>query len=177
MNPEWQTEFRQRMAAFKSNQIDSDKVAISIKVRATTGCFHQEHSPNAYELIHSYQSSVQITDASIEEHESGPEVLAWIAMTTAGISFSAAVINLVAAIIKARSEGIRRGDRPSGSLELIVRGHSAKDAYFEETVLHIPSGHPVGPKEVEKVLLKALAGRVAKKPAKTKRKQPKKLKN
>jgi hypothetical protein len=176
MNPDWQTEFRQRMAVFRSNSNDSNKFAISIKIRVTSGCFHREHSPRAYELIDRYQRSEQITDAVIEEHESGPEVLAWVVLTTSGISLAAAVINLVAAIIKARSQGITKGDHPSDPLELIVRGHSTKGAFFEETLLRIPSGHPVDAKEVEKVLLKVISGRVAEKPAKAKRKQEKKLK-
>ena len=54
----------------------------------------------------------------IEEHERGSEILAWLA---AGIAFTTRVINLVVTIIKARSEGIQRGDHPSAPVILIVR--------------------------------------------------------
>jgi len=100
---------------------DEDR-PISIKIRPSGGCFHREHSPIAYQIIDEYLYSHQSSDFVFEEHESGPELLVFLAFATAGMSLTANIINLVTAIIKARSEGIHRGDHRDAPLELIVRG-------------------------------------------------------
>jgi len=114
------------------------KRAVSIKVRITSGCFHREHSPRAYELIDQSLRKLSPRDSgfAFEEHESGPELLVYIA---AGVSLATSVINLIATIIKARSEGIRKGDHPAHPLELIVRRVHSGNEFREETVLRI--GH------------------------------------
>jgi hypothetical protein len=61
---------------------------------------------------------------------------------------------LVTAIIKARSDGIKKGDRPSDPLELILRGHSKDGEYFEETVLRVPPEQLITPKQIEDALAK-----------------------
>ena len=76
------------------------------------------------------------------------------ALTAAGLGVVKSVVELVTAIIKARSEGIKKGDRPSDPLELTVRGHSKDEEYFEETVLRIPPEHVVTPKQIEDALAK-----------------------
>ena len=118
---------------------------VSIKVGVTSGCFHREHSPHAYQLIDDYLADADLSDLQFrfEEHESGPELLVYLAVTAAALGVVKSVVELVTAIIKARSEGIKKGDRPSDPLELIVRGHSKDGEYFEETVLRIPPDHVV----------------------------------
>ena len=78
----------------------------------------------------------------------------YLALTAAGLGVVKSVVELVTAIIKARSEGIKKGDRPSDPLELIVRRHSKDEEYFEETVLRIPPEHVVTPKQIEDALAK-----------------------
>ena len=115
MNDSWRDEFEQRMQRFGSHpKHDGDGQAVSVKVRVTSGCFHREHSPNAYQLIDEYLRlhASEEQHCSFEEHESGPELLVSLALTTAGISLLTGIINLVAAIIKARSDGIKKGDHP-----------------------------------------------------------------
>ena len=92
---------------------------------------------------------------AFEEHESGPELLVYIA---AGVSLATSVINLIATIIKARSEGIRKGDHPAHPLELIVRRVHSGNEFREETVLRI--GHTDSPDEakLEQQLNDALFG-------------------
>ena len=70
------------------------------------GCFHREHSPCAYELIDSYLSR-STAESEIEEHESGPELLVYLAVATAGLTLAKSIIDLVTSIIKARSEGVK----------------------------------------------------------------------
>ncbi len=88
-----------------------------------------------------------------EEHESGPELLVCLAVTTAGLTLAKSIIDLIATIIKARSEGIRKGDKPDRPLELIVRRHDSKGVR-EEIVLRV--GHE------ETVKVSAIEDRIAK---------------
>jgi len=118
------------------------EVAVSIKVRIRSGCFHRDCSPRAYELIDRRLSKLGLdAQFGFEEHESGPEILVYLAITTAGLSLAKSVIDLITTIIKARSEGIKKGDRPSDPVELIVRRVHNRQEFREETVLR------VGPKE------------------------------
>jgi hypothetical protein len=158
MDTYWQSEFRKRMERFGSPKAEG-LVPASIKVRISSGCFHREHSPQAYRLIDDYLAKAEWSDVQLqfEEHESGPEILVYLAVTAAGLGFAKSVIELVTTIIKARSEGIKRGDRPSDPLELIVRGHSKDGEYFEEMVLRIPPEYPITAKQVEDALVKRKA--------------------
>jgi hypothetical protein len=166
MDTYWQSEFRKRMDDFGRTGPDG-LVPVSVKVRVTSGCFHREHSPHAYVLIHDYLATADLSDVhcQFEEHESGPEILVYVA---AGLALTKSVIDLVTAIIKARSEGIKKGDNPSDPLELIVRGHSKNGEYFEETVLRIPHD--------KAVTRKLIADALAKQKPKTAKRQPKKKK-
>ena len=89
----------------------SGEIAVSVKVRITSGCFHREHSPRAYELIDAALSKMSRSSPSdgfsVEEHESGPEILVYLAVTAAGLGLAKSIVELITAIIKARSEGIK----------------------------------------------------------------------
>ena len=115
-------------------------VAISIKVRVVSGCFHREHSPHAYAVIDSQLAKFPPdSELVFEEHESGPELLVYLAVVTAGITLAKSVIDLITAIIKARAEGVKKGDKPSDPLEVIVRRVGKGQDFREEIVLRI--GH------------------------------------
>ncbi|OYW74456.1 MAG: hypothetical protein B7Z37_17665 [Verrucomicrobia bacterium 12-59-8] len=149
MNTNWKTEFRTRMAQFDTKNLGGF-APVSIKVRVAGGCFHREHSPEAYSLIDGYVADADLSDVhyQIEEHESGPEILVYLAVATAGLSLAKSIVELITTIIKARSEGIKRGDRPSEPLEIIVRGHTKYGEYTEETILRIPTGTTITPKQL-----------------------------
>jgi len=155
MDTAWHSEFRKRMEDFERTKTNG-VVPVSIKVRVASGCFHREHSPQAYRLIDEYMASADLSDVHcrFEEHESGPELLVYLAVTTAGLTFVTSVVELITAIIKARSDGIRKGDRPSDPLELIVRGHSKDGEYFEEMILRIPQDHVITARQIEDALAK-----------------------
>ena len=124
---------------------------VSIKVRVVSGCFHREHSPAAFQNIDDYVKRADLSDLhhQIVEHESGPEILVYLALTTAGLSLAKSIIDLVTAIIKARSEGIKRGDKPADPLEVIVRGHSRDGEYTEERIMRVPAGATITPKQLK----------------------------
>jgi hypothetical protein len=132
-------------------------IPVSIKVRVNSGCFHREHSPKAYEIIDRHMASIPDAEYpfSFEEHESGPEVLVFLAMTTAGLVLAKSVIELITAIIKARSDGIRQGDGPNAPIEPSVRRSSKDGEFTEEKVLRVGSRDPLDKTAIEKELTKA----------------------
>jgi hypothetical protein len=152
------------MEAFGAHEPQAG-VPVSIKVRVSGGCFHREHSPEAYRIIDDYLAHADLSDARyrIIEHESGPEMLVYLA---AGLSLVTSVINLIVAIIKARADGIKHGDRPSDPLEIIMRGHTKKGEYTEETIMRIPAGTRITAKQLKDALSKH--SRAGKKPRKQK---------
>jgi len=161
MDTAWQRTFQERMRRFEMRRPPrTGEVTVSIKVRVISGCFHRECSPHAYEIIDEHLSKVAASGTAsefgFEEHESGPELLAYLAVTTAGITLAASVIGLITAIIKARSEGVRKGDRPSDPLELIVRRTHDGSGFHEEIVLRVGHKDPIDEKALAKRLREAL---------------------
>lgn len=159
MDREWQETFRNRMRGFEARRAPQPgEAAVSIKVRVAGGCFHREHSPRAYELIDRSLTKLPGSDGSFafEEHESGPEILVYLAVTTAGLSLAKSIVDLITAIIKARSEGIKKGDHPPEPLELIVRRVHDAQEFREETVLRIGHKDAVDEARMEKQLKDAL---------------------
>jgi hypothetical protein len=167
----WISEFRRRMSDFAPSP-GPDAASVSVKVRVQGGCFHREHSPEAYRLIDSHLQRLLPKDRiRFEEHESGPEILAIVALTTAGIAFTKSVIDLVVAIIKARSDGIRKGDHPREDLELIVRRIDQKGEYAEENILRISSDRTIEAKDIIESLEKHSLTLEAPKPGRRKKKK------
>lgn len=160
MSSSWENEFRHRIEAFKTPFSAKGKgKAISIKIRVTSGCFHREHSPYAYRLIDTQLRSYPSHDKefSFIEHESGPELLVYVALGTAGITIAKSIIDLIIAIIKARSEGAKKGDRPDNPIELIVRGFGDDGKINEEIVLKCDSWD----EPVEEIIEKALKKKIS----------------
>ena len=159
MNNAWPYEFRERMRRFEAaREPRPGEAPVSIKIRVSSGCFHREHSPRAYELIDLNLQRLAASDAHLvfEEHESGPEILVYVSLVAAGLGLAAQVINLITAIIRARSEGIKKGDHPSHPLQLIVRRVHDADGFREEQVLTIGHTEAVDEVKLEKQLKDAL---------------------
>lgn len=151
----WESEFRNRMRTFGASQPTSGR-SVSLKVRVSAGCFHREHSPQAYALIDQQLANVTRDGSSFEylEHESGPELLVVI---SAGASLAASVINLLVAILQARGKGIDRGDQPSEPVELIARTVDDVDGVREELILRIGHREPVDRATVAELVDAAVA--------------------
>lgn len=155
MDEWWASQFHRRMNRFSTLRPGHGD-AISIKVRPQGGCFHRQHSPQAYNLIDDCLRKCTSLDLQFEEHESGPELLVWLALGTAGITLAKSVIDLVTAIIKARSEGINKGDSPSDPVELIVRKVITPDKISEEKVLRFDYKDEINAEQIEKALIRAI---------------------
>jgi hypothetical protein len=150
----WETLFRSRMNNFETSiRKNKNQLPISIKIRVVSGCFHREHSPNAYKIIDEYLHSIPTKECMFEEHESGPEFLISLTIVSGAINFTANIIKLVTAIINARVEGIKRGDHPSSPLELIIRGYDKKGEYKEEKLLTISSFDEISPNSIKKAFI------------------------
>ena len=133
----WLKGFRHTVGDFQRRQQGNGHV-VSVKVRVESGCFHREHSPEAYKIIDA-QLRRPPECAEVIEHESGPELLLYLAVGTGVLSLAKSVVELVTEIIKARSAGIKKGDHPREPLVLIVRRVDEKNDYREDVVLRI--GH------------------------------------
>jgi hypothetical protein len=156
MDAEWQETFRNRMRGFKARRpLQEGDVALSVKLRVVSGCFHREHSPCAYQAIDSHLNT-SAADLELVEHESGPELLVYVAVATAGLTLAKSVMDLITAVIKARSEGVKKGDRPNDPVELIVRCVEDGTGFHEEIVLRIGHSDPVDSKVIERQIAQAL---------------------
>jgi hypothetical protein len=166
MDSYWLNQFRLRIDEFSSAMGKAGE-AISVKVRIDTGCFHREHSPQAYTIIDAYGAglsrSVPEFNFRIEEHETGPEILVWL---KEGMGFAKTLIDLVVTIVKARAEGNKKGDHPSSPLEIIVRGFHKDGVYYEEKIIRISPDHPLAESAIKEALNKQLG---TKKPSKSKK--------
>ena len=154
----WPKELHSRLRKFEAqNRIAHEGVSFSIKVRVTSGCFHREHSPFAYRAIdRAVADAASDPSVVLVEHENGPELLVYLAVTAAGLNLTTALVNLVTAIIKARSEGVKKGDRPADPLELIVRrSHDGVNAK-EEIILRIAPTDKVDRKLLQSKLLETV---------------------
>lgn len=159
------------MRSFESRRPPREgEESVSLKVRVTSGCFHREHSPHAYVLIDKHLVSIPSSQGSelvFVEHESGPELLVYLALATAVITLSKSVIDLIVAIIKARTEGVKSGDRPNDTVEVIVRRVDDGDQFVEEKVLRIGHNDSVNRADLEAHINAALKRVVGKDGAKT----------
>lgn len=168
MEPSWPETFQARMRGFEMRYPPQPgAVSVSIKIRVVGGCFHRSCSPHAYAFIYEHlrRTSASEPEFAFEEHESGPEILVYVA---AGVTLATSIINLVTAIIKARSEGVKKGDRPSTPVELVVRRTVGSDSIQDEVVLKFDHADPVSAKVIEERLNEALGrllGVDTKKPA------------
>jgi hypothetical protein len=120
-------------------------------------------------MIDDYLHSHPSNDFTFEEHESGPDLLVYLSLVTAGVSLTASVINFITAIIKARTEGIIHGDRPSQPVELVVRGFDEDGKLKEEKILKIYSWEDVSEDLIEKALLNSAKKMIPKDKDKKKR--------
>ena len=159
MTPTWNDQFRSRMSRFAEMRCAGPgEMSVSIKIRVTSGCFHREHSPYAYELIDADLDALSDEDYCFElvEHESGPELLVIVAATTAAITLAKSVVDLLVAIIKARTEGVKHGDRPASPIEIIVRRTQSGGEYREERIVRIGHRDAVDVDEIEGLLKRGL---------------------
>ncbi|HKJ33291.1 MAG TPA: hypothetical protein VKA34_15755 [Balneolales bacterium] len=151
----WENELSSRLENFRQERgLDDETLIVSVKVRVTSGCFHREHSPQAYSIID--EIDYPKTENKIIEHENGPEVIAYIALATASISFLQSTISLITEILKARQQGVSQGDNPNDSLKVIVRGFDKKGRLREEEIVEVHSSDPLDKKTIERTLNKTL---------------------
>jgi hypothetical protein len=154
----WLKGFRKTVDGFQHKQTGTGHV-VSIKVRVESGCFHREHSPEAYKIIDAKLRRPQ-GHAEFIEHESGPELLLYLAVAAGGLSLAKSVIELVTEIFKARNEGIKKGDHPRAPLVLIVRRVDEEGEYREDVILRLGSTDTIDSGAIEKELTAAIKGQI-----------------
>jgi hypothetical protein len=113
---------------------------------------------NEHALIDRYLERLTPFDADFEfeKHESGPEILVYLAVTAAGMTLAKSIIELVTIIIKARSETYKKGDLPSKAVELIVRHVDEKREQRDEITLRFEQNEIRDETIIEQKLMEAL---------------------
>lgn len=152
----WIREFENRLNRFEKRIAPRDgEIPISIKVRVDAGCYSRGCCPVAFRAIEEKLQELQKGECRFvcEEHESGPEIIAFVALTTAGLTLAKSVVDLVTAIIKARSEGRKHGDKHHEPVTLVVRRVEKPDLLAEERVLTFDTNDEVTSKIVREALL------------------------
>lgn len=152
----WLQGFRHTVGEFQRRQPGCGDV-VSVKVRVESGCFHREHSPEAYKIIDAQLRRLPEC-AEVIEHESGPELLLYLAVTAGALSLAKSVVELITEIFKARAAGIKKGDHPRDPLVLIVRRVDEKDEYREDVILRVGHTDAVDSDTIEKELTTAIEG-------------------
>ena len=140
----WDSDFKNKIRAFETAHITKNGLVISIKIGpavtqyGAVGCYHRQCSPHAYEIIDTYLKTTPLDKESVkyEEHESGAELLVFLALGTAGISLAKSVIDLVITIIKARQEGIKAGDHRDSPIQLRIRRVESAKTVKEDIILN-----------------------------------------
>lgn len=125
MKPNWRKQIDDRISMFDKNNTGQ---AISVKIKVLNGCFHREHSPHAYQIIDQYLMNLNKKEFDFIEHESGPEIIAFVNSVTA-------IINFISAVIKAKVEGMRKGDRHDNPVEVILRRTESENEFIEEVII------------------------------------------
>jgi hypothetical protein len=152
----WLKGFRHTVGDFQRRETGNGDV-VSIKVRVESGCFHREHSPEAYKIIDArLRRPPEHTE--VIEHESGPELLLYLAVTAGALSLAKSVVELVTEVFKARTAGIKKGDHPRDPLVLIVRRMDEKNEYREDVILRIGHDDTIDSGVIEKELTSAIKG-------------------
>ena len=131
------TPIEERLRTFEA---EHGATAVSIKVRVGDGCYHRECSPHAYALIDDLVIRRAPTEVEVIEHENGPEILTIVA---ASLTIADIVIRSVWTIVKARRDGIERGDPPDAPVEIAARTFDARGTLREEVVLRIGHHDPM----------------------------------
>src|SRR5437660_11955169 len=126
-NEYWLANFRDRMRQFEARN-DGQGVSLSFKVRVDSGCYCRGCCPAAHRQLDDYLAK-HLNPRSQEyiEHETGPEFLIYLGAATVGVGFATAIVNLITAVIKARYEGFKSGDKRTEPLTVVVRGIGAED--------------------------------------------------
>jgi hypothetical protein len=173
----WITEFRNRMGRLAATLPPlRGEIPISIKVRVDSGCYSRGCCPFAFGIIDNRVHILQRKRERFifEEHETGPELLVYLAVTAAGLGLAKSVVELVTAIIKARSDGRKHGDRHDEPITLVVRHLQEGETFAEERLLTIQPNDQIASSMVGTLLLDGCRKLVPKgKPKNAKRAKPK----
>lgn len=125
---------------------------ITVKIRAEHGCFCYRHSKETNKLVNDIIRNNRTHEFEYHEHESGPEIIAWLALGTAGLTVTKSLIDLITAIINSCKEGRKKGDDHTGKLMLIIRDTHRTENSTEEIVLEIYDNDLIDSAKVKKAI-------------------------
>lgn len=156
LDPIWIASLRERLNMAPH---DGNGFPVSIKIRLSSGCFCRSCCRAAWAQIDKVLPRDQYRNEQFifEEHESGPEIIVYLAVTTAGLTLAKSVVDLITAIIKARTDGAKKGDRPYEPLQVVVRSVTVNNIYREKEVLVVSDSRPLDRKRLASEIDEAVA--------------------
>jgi hypothetical protein len=95
-------------------------------------------------------------DFEFEKYESGPEIMAHLAVTVVAVSLAKEVISLVTTIIKARSDIHKKRDLAAEPIEVIARRIDEGHGLTDEVILRIGQKEAENEVTIEQRLTEAL---------------------
>ena len=150
----WNDELDMRLFQFSNKHIIKEgEEAVSIKVRAEGGCFHKSCCPYALHIIYNKMKEMNNDEFQYIEHESGPEIIAYISLAASSVLLAKSVIELITTIIKARFEGQKNGDGHKGNpVTLIIRKTQKEKEVIEEQIMTFTESDIISQEIVSKLL-------------------------
>jgi len=155
----WKNDFQKRIKKFENSfKVPLNNHSISIKIRNIgPGCFGRNCCPNAYQIIDAKLALLENEkNFYFIEHETGPEIIVYVALTSAGLSLASSIINLITTIIKARFEGQKKGDSHKNPVEIIVRKINKNNKFSEVKVLLIDSPKKYSDNDIKAEIIQAI---------------------
>ena len=131
---------------------DGTGVPFSLKFKSNT-CFCKEHCAiDFYDCIDLEIDKIDLSHDRVTflEHETGPEILVYLAVTASSITLSASILNLITAFINR----IKRNHK-GASFEFIVRTFK-KGKINEEKIIKIDKNTAFKKTELKNILEKTL---------------------
>jgi hypothetical protein len=128
--------------------------SVSVIICGPRDAWEHKDYHNYYEAVASYLDRHH-RRYDFCKHESGPEIIVYLAVGTAGITLAKSVIDFVTALIKARSGGIKRGDEPANPIEIVVRRYGGGN-YEQEYALRIPANATVQSEAIKEAIAQAI---------------------
>ena len=118
-------------------------VVVSVKIRARI--------LDKVSALHKRRGQVTLV-----QEESGPELVVYLAEGASGARLSPSVVDLIVTMIRARAEGIKRGDVRGAPIELVLRASDKRGKVLEEKIIRLDSKDPAGRRMIQESVDQAL---------------------
>ncbi len=129
-----------------------DAPCVTIKFRNEWEYLQRSYAPSTFAEIDVCVAKHRSDFVEYSEHESGPELLVWAALGTAGLTLAREVVELIREILAARNEGVKKGEPAGGWIRITVSRDKREGNEPEVTYLEIKTGDLPSRDEIDTAL-------------------------